>query len=269
MLVSEPVRYGGDDVANGRMSDAAIVPHATTRVVNTHAVRRATVSQRSRGLDSLTRLGTIRPDVQESNAQAEPGLHHRISKVAVTAHMLPPSDPLDDVPSYEPERVAAPADVEDLLPQLVAAASRAVEAMEKDHYGLSDEQRQEIFYAQLRSSLARSGVVVSDLDGITASTSDPVVSTTEDDATASTTAEQQRDLDEAVHDSLTADQQAAYEEEWVDRDLWWTEIVGQLQTDEDVDVAASSSDSASSGESEASVTPDAHGGGNLFDLLGP
>jgi hypothetical protein len=71
-------------------------------------------------------------------------------------------------------------------------------------------------------------------------------------------------VDQSLHDILDEDQQDAFEDDWVDRDRWWTEIVDQLTGDLDEDLAAmaDSDDAAGDGEGE-----DYEDGGNLFDLM--
>lgn len=211
------------------------------------------------------------PSVSASSSEdvdnpAEVAPRTRVAHVTVTSHASSSSYHSDyDRTSDEFDSQGAASrvdiDLDLLLPQLAAAASRAGEAMDRADYGLSDEQRQQIFYARLRSSLSSSGVVISD-DG-SASFSES------SDVDVSTPVEEQRELAEAVHEELNAEQQSAFEEEWVDRDLWWTELVGELESDEDA-VAGSGASQNDSGAhtTESAPVPEQHLDGNLFDLLG-
>jgi len=91
-------------------------------------------------------------------------------------------------------------------------------------------------------------------------------------------------VEEQIHAALTPEQQAQLEEETVDRNLWWTEIVGLLNDEmiaaengtladstDPPEVTAASEPAAtavSPSETETGTTlPAAHGGSNIFDLL--
>jgi hypothetical protein len=66
--------------------------------------------------------------------------------------------------------------------------------------------------------------------------------------------------DAQVVDTLNADQQVAFGKAWLDRDLWWTEIVSQLASDFPEPTATDTTQ----GET---VAPSDHQGDNIFDIL--
>ena len=86
-------------------------------------------------------------------------------------------------------------------------------------------------------------------------------------------------VEEQIFRTLDAEQQAAIEQRWVDRDLWWTEIVSQLAADfpspdrfvfPEARTAAPPDAVVPSpqGTEEAAVEPGEHQGGKVFELLG-
>ena len=90
------------------------------------------------------------------------------------------------------------------------------------------------------------------------------------DSRPATVVETARVADEQIHAVLEQGQKAAYEDDWVDRDLWWSEIIGQLSDDLDADLAAAAAaDDGGTGHAESTGIPEEHVGANLFDLLNP
>jgi hypothetical protein len=81
-------------------------------------------------------------------------------------------------------------------------------------------------------------------------------------------------VDDQIYAVLEDTQKTAYEDDWIDRDLWWSEIIGQLSDDLDQDLAsaataASAASDVGAGDAETTTVPEEHVEANLFDLLNP
>ena len=151
----------------------------------------------------------------------------------------------------------SPLDLEEAMPRIALAAGHRLDLLTRN-YNLSPEQRVSIFRIYATASAKAVGITVTGDDVALA----PM---TPEEAPAA--------VEEAVFEELTDAQQDQYIDEAVDRDLWWTEIVGQLEQDldeglevfEDVNEAeepTADDDAADPGDAGA------HDGGNVLDLLG-
>ncbi len=141
--------------------------------------------------------------------------------------------------------------------EAVDSAANARLAELAARYHLTEEQQIQIFPTLAVSSPEYHPAL--EMDGEVAS-----AAAIADDLAASAAPIEKSTIDDALHDVLDGEQQDALEDDWVDRDLWWTEIVSQLTEDLDEDLAAmvDSDNAAGDGDGE-----DYDDGGNLFDLM--
>ena len=137
-------------------------------------------------------------------------------------------------------------------------ANRRLRAVARRH-DLDEQQQDHAFRIFAGASTAYNPVLGEQTDP--ASPEDEVLVVPPDDAA------DQQVVDELIHDLLDEEQQEDFEEEWVDRDQWWTEIVSQLSDDLDAELVAppEENDDPQAGQE---TDPEDHLGGNLFDLLG-
>lgn len=81
-----------------------------------------------------------------------------------------------------------------------------------------------------------------------------------------------KSVDTQVYETLDKDQQADFGQAWLDRDLWWTEVVGQLAADFPVTTPATSATTTTpttdtTSTSTTPTTPSVHQTDNIFDIL--
>jgi len=127
--------------------------------------------------------------------------------------------------------------------QVSEDADLQVARMERYVGGLTDDQAAGAFVAYAKESAAYDPSIPIEAGVQTAATTG---------GAGSGAAETQ------VYTTLDDDQQAAFGEEMLNRDLWWTEIVTQLAADFPDPTATASTEP---------VQPSAHQGDNIFDIL--
>ena len=142
--------------------------------------------------------------------------------------------------------------------ELVSQEAREKLDLMTERFNLTQAQRREIFPLLARGSASYDPAMV--VGGGTASSFNEVG--------ALATSE------ELIHDELDPSQQEAFEEDVLDKNLWWEEIASQLADDE---IYAASKVEAPASEEPGSIIdeptdsqpdgPAAEQGGNIFDLL--
>jgi hypothetical protein len=96
----------------------------------------------------------------------------------------------------------------------------------------------------------------------------PIEGETPAAAAAAATAAGTKTTEQQVLETLDQGQQVAVQQTWVDRDLWWTEIIAQLAEDFPVGGAAASASPAAAAPAADTAQPAAHQVDNLSELLG-
>jgi len=145
--------------------------------------------------------------------------------------------PMDDEPTREELALRAE--------RIQARANRELDRLTK-LLDLSAEQQDRIFPLLAQSSTAYHPSLAIQVGD--AETSNPTKISDEnktDDSTGKATVETSdillaKEADEGIYDVLTAEQQMALEDEIIDEDLWWTDIVDDLEDelDESAEIAA-------------------------------
>ncbi len=80
------------------------------------------------------------------------------------------------------------------------------------------------------------------------------------------------DADAGIHDVLDADQQAELIESIAEKDLWWADLMGDLEEDLARSTDPGGQRPPAAGESaddarEGTIVPNSHRGGNIFELM--
>lgn len=132
-------------------------------------------------------------------------------------------------------------------------------------YNLSAAQQDRVFTVYARASQAYHSAMTI----VTDSPVETPRSTEVSDAGSETGSAESTSTDEAIYEVLDAAQQAEYEQDVVDRDLWWSEVIGQLEGDLDTEAAAAAAEGDTADPEGDAGDVDPHAGGSLFDLLGP
>ena len=179
-------------------------------------------------------------------------------------------------------------DVDRHVPAIARAASHRTNLL-TDRHELSNEQRTRIFNIYARGAAANLGLNAS------ASTDAASVATEAGesvDLTSLSPAEAAAEVEAEVYEELAPEQQDRYVDEALDRDLWWSEVIGELEQDVDGETVApaaagaagepgegnapSAGDDTQEGDDAEETEPGdssgaddsgTHTGGNLFDLL--
>lgn len=146
--------------------------------------------------------------------------------------------------------------------ELVSQEAREKLDLMTERFHLTRAQRREIFPLLARGSASYDPAMVVG--------SGPVSSFNQVGALATS--------DELIHDALDPSQQEAFEQDAIDKELWWEEIASQLADDEIYaasqgqvpasDVPGSDSDAPTESQPESQPEgPALEQGGNIFDLL--
>lgn len=126
--------------------------------------------------------------------------------------------------------------------QVQYEADRKVVRLDR-RVGLTDDQYPRVFMVYARASSAYDPSIP--VEGQVATASAPDTSTSQSP-------------DAQIYETLNDDQQAAFGQQWLERDLWWTEIVAQLAADFPEPKVAASGEAAQ---------PSVHQADNIFDIL--
>ena len=123
--------------------------------------------------------------------------------------------------------------------------------------GLTGDQYRQAFmvYARASSSYDPSIPIEGQVTAAFTPSASESSSTTAGGKTAATATFESKSTETQIVETLNDDQQAAFGQEWLNRDLWWTEIVSQLAADFPEQKAT------------AADTPADHQGENIFDIL--